>query len=107
MGENNKLIENINNLLKDKVVEALTNRELMGGGSAYLTFIGKYINGFYLIQLGCDDIIYTLDDNIDKVDIKYIEKLSTAISDFIIKNSGKVYKLQRIIDFRRRRYLKQ
>ncbi len=93
MGENNKLIKIMDNYLKDKDFITSVDKELIVGISDHTIFIERGINGVGLSQEGCEEIIHTSDDNIEKVDIEYIEKLSAAISDFIIENSGKTFKL--------------
>lgn len=91
-GENNELIKTIISKFKDHGIGAYSDGEMFGG-SDYLQFINSGINGVGLSQENIKDIIHTLEDTIDKVDIEYIEKLSEALVSFIIDNSEKTFKL--------------
>ncbi|HSH36786.1 M28 family metallopeptidase, partial [Schnuerera sp.] len=90
-GENNKLIEILADYFRKYDFNVSTAKSLTIGSSDHRQFINNGINGAGLSQEGCEDIIHTLEDNFDKVDIKYIAKLSETIVDFIIDNSRKTF----------------
>ncbi|WP_353097112.1 M28 family metallopeptidase [Tissierella praeacuta] len=91
-GEENELVKAITSQFKEHGVEAYSDGDIPRG-SDHIIFINNDINGVGLSQENIKDVIHTLEDTMDKVDIEYIERLSNILVDFIINNSKDTFKL--------------
>lgn len=95
-GEDNELVNSIISQFEGHGIEAYSNEETPVGGD-HIMFIGSGINGVGLSQENVDGIIHTLEDTIDKVDIRYLEEVSETLVDFIVNNSEKTFPLVKAV----------
>ncbi|WP_353093540.1 M28 family metallopeptidase [Tissierella praeacuta] len=91
--EENELVEELSKDFKDNEFDISVDKKLTVSGSDHIIFLNNNINAIGLSQEGLNSIIHSLEDDIDKVHIGYIEKLSDTIVKFIIENSHKNYDL--------------
>lgn len=91
--EENELVEELSKYFKDNEFDISVDKKLTVSGSDHTIFLNNNINAIGLSQEGLNSVIHMTEDDIDKADIGYIEKLSDTIVKFIIENSHKNYDL--------------
>lgn len=89
--EENELVLDSFEYFKDNGFDISVDKKITVSGSDHIIFLNNNINAIGLSQEGLNPIIHRIEDDIDKVDIGYIEKLSDTIVKFIIENSHKDY----------------
>jgi aminopeptidase YwaD len=87
-GINSKLMEDLKNHFDEKGYD--TSIETSGLVSDHFTFLENNIAAVCIVQKNVEKI-HTIEDEMDDVDLKYLEKLSGNLLGFLVKNINSSY----------------
>lgn len=94
--EDDELVVKLSKYFKDNQFDISVDKNLTVNGSDHMIFLNNNINAIGLSQEGLNSVIHTTEDDITKVDIGYIERISDTIVKFIIENSQEEYNIAKV-----------